>query len=165
MKKTFLKISFLFFALVFVTSCGSDDDGPAEAAPVKFRASIAGQNVRTDNVNATLSNNGGRLSITAVTDFGPVTITLGSVIPDAPAITVQTYIIDDTGNAEIRISSLDVNYSSNAELGGAITISEINMTEMTVFGSFSATIVNSLDSTDTIAITNGTLFNVNFTVQ
>lgn len=165
MKKTFLKISLLFFALVFVTSCGSDDDGPAEAAPVKFRALIAGQNVRTDVVTATLSNNGGRLSINVVTDFGPLTMTVGSSEADAPAVAVQDYIIDETGTAQISINSLDANFSSSPELGGSITISEINMEEMTVFGSFGAILANNLDDDDTIAITNGALFNVNFTVQ
>ena len=165
MKKTILKISMLFFALVLVTSCGSDDDGPAEAAPVKFRALIAGQNVRTDVVTATLSNNGGRLSINVVTDFGPLTMTVGSSAVDAPAVAVQDYIIDETGTAQISINSLDANFSSSPELGGSITISEINMEEMTVFGSFGAILANTLDDTDTIAITNGALFNVNFTVQ
>jgi len=163
MKNAFLKCSFLFFALVFVASCSSDDSGPEEAAPVAFRASIAGQNVRTDNVNATLSNGGRQLTIVAPTDFGALTITLGTNAPDSPFVTNRTYQIDDTGNASIRISSLDANFSSNAELGGSITISEFNTQEMTIFGSFSATVVNSIDSSDTLSITNGALFNVNYT--
>lgn len=77
MEKTFLKISMLFFALVLVTLCGSEDDGLAEATPVKFRALIAGQNVRTDVVTATLSNNGGRLFINVPTDFRRLTMTVG----------------------------------------------------------------------------------------
>lgn len=165
MKKTFLKISMLFFALVLVTSCSSDDDGPAEAAPVKFRALIGGENVRTDNVTATLSNNGGRLSINVATDLGPLTMTIGSSAVDAPVVAVQTYAIDETGTFQVAINSLDANYISSPELGGSITISEINMEEMTVFGSFGAIIANTLDDTDTITITNGALFNVNFTVQ
>ena len=165
MKNAFLKCTFLVLTLLVVASCSSDDDGPAEAAPVKFRALINGQNVRTDNVTATLSNDGKLLSVVAPTDLGSLTITIGSNAADAPEIGVQTYTIDDSGNAQIRINSLDVIYSSTPELGGAITISEINSQELTVFGSFSATVVNPTDSNDSVTITNGALFNVNYTVQ
>lgn len=165
MKKTILKISVLFFALVFVAACSSDDDGPAEAAQVKFRASIGGQNVRTDNVSGTLSNNGGRLSIVAMTDVGSITINVGSTAVGAPAITDQTYVIDDTNTAAISLNTGSAFYNSNADIGGEIIISSIDLTQNTVFGSFNTTLVNTVDSEDTLTVTNSALFNVAFTVQ
>ena len=165
MRNAFLKFGMLLFAFVVVMGCSSDDDGPAEAPPVKFRALVGGQNVRTDNVTATLSNNGRMLSITAPTDLGPLIMTIGSNAPDAPEIAVETYAIDDTGNVNVRIIAPDFVYTSSPELGGSITISELNTQEMTVFGSFGAIVVNPGDPDDTIAITNGALFNVNYTVQ
>ncbi len=165
MKKTFLKISILFFALAFVTSCSSDDDGPAEAAQVKFRTTIGGQNVRTDDVGGILSNNGGRLSIVAITDVGTITITVGSVATDAPAITDRTYVIDDTNTATISLNTGSETYNSNADVGGEIIITSIDLTQNTVFGSFTTTLVNTIDSEDTLTVTNSALFNVGFTVQ
>ncbi|WP_299214529.1 DUF6252 family protein [uncultured Dokdonia sp.] len=165
MKKTFLKISILFFALVFVTSCSSDDDGPTEAATVKFRATVGGQNLRTDNVSGVLSNNGGRLTVAAVTDFGSITISVGSGDVDAPAVTNQTYVINNTGTAGITLNSGGAIYTSNADLGGEIIITNIDLTENTVFGSFNTTLVNTLDSEDTLTVTNSSLFNVGFTVD
>lgn len=165
MKNTFLKYTFLFFAFVLVASCSSDDDGPAEAPPVKFRASIGGQNVRTDNVNATLSNNGARLTIVVPSDTGIITLSVGSNEADAPEITTETYVVDEAGSFEATVNAGAVIFSSNPDLGGAITITEINLEEMTVFGSFTATLANTIDIEDTIEVTNGALFNVNFTVQ
>ncbi|WP_299675657.1 DUF6252 family protein [uncultured Dokdonia sp.] len=165
MKNAFFKCTLLLFAFVLVASCSSDDSGPAEAPPVKLRASVNGTNIRTDNVTATLSNNGRRLSIVAPTELGQLVITIGSNDPDAPEITAQTYLVDDTGNVEIRISSADSNFTSTPELGGGVTISEINTQEMTLFGSFAGTIVSASDSDSILSITNGALFNVNFIVQ
>lgn len=165
MKKTFLKISILMCALVFVTSCSSDDDGPAEAAQVKFRATVGGQNLRTDNVSGVLSNNGGRLTIAAMTDIGSITISVGSGVADAPMISNQTYVISNTGNAGITLNSGGAIYTTNADIGGEIIISNIDFTQNTVFGSFNTTLVNTLDSEDTLTVTNSSLFNVGFTVQ
>jgi hypothetical protein len=165
MKKTFLKISILFFALAFVTSCSSDDDGLVEAAQVKFRTTVGGQNVRTDDVGGILSNNGGRLSIVAITDVGTITIVVGSVAADAPAITDRTYVIDDTNTGTISLNTGSDFYNSNADLGGEITISSIDLTQNTVFGTFNTTIVNTVDAEDTLTVTNSSLFNVSFTVQ
>ncbi|MEP0264751.1 DUF6252 family protein [Dokdonia sp.] len=165
MKNIILKFSLLLFITSVAVSCSSDDDGPAEAAQVKFRASVGGQNLRTDNVSGTLSNNGARLSIVAITDIGSITISVGSTVADAPAITDETYIIDDTNTAGVMLSSGDVFYTSNADLGGEVIISSIDLTENTVFGSFNTTIVNTIDGEDTLTVTNTALFNVNFTVQ
>lgn len=161
------KITFVVLVFGLFTSCG-DDDTPAEAPNVKFRATVNGESFRTDNTTATLTNEGKVITIVGVSETGNQTITIrvGSTEEDAPLIMSQAYnTASEEIPASIRYSFGTENFQTNLETTGVITLNSFDLDPNFIFGSFSGELANTMIPTESIMISNGALTGVTFTVQ
>ena len=160
----FLRATFLIGAVVAFVSCGSDDEGPAEAAQVKFRAQVGGASFRTDTASGVLSNSGKTLSITATNDVGEtIIIRVGNFTEGSPVVAAGTYQIDETDLASISYAPGGETLMPVLDAGGVVTLSSFNVDEKTVFGSFTGTVTGA--DAGEITITAGSLFNISYTEQ
>ncbi len=167
MNLRFLKIAVLFITFGLLTSCG-DDEGPAEAPSVKFRASVGGAAFRTDTPTAVLSNDGRRFVVTATNDTGSekLTLTIGSSNPDAPLVMEQSYnTADEILPASIQFETGGVTYRTNLETVGSINLNSFDLDLNFVFGSFSGELKNIAISDDFLSVTSGSMTGIEITVE
>lgn len=167
MNLRFLKIAVLLITFGFITSCG-DDEGPAEAPSVKFRASVGGAVFRSDTPTAILSNDGKLFVVTATNDLGSETFTLtvGSSNPDAPLVMEQSYnTASETLPASIQFETGGVTYKTNLETVGAINLNSFDLDLNFVFGSFTGDLENVAVPDELLFVTSGNMTGIEISVQ
>ncbi|WP_432670288.1 DUF6252 family protein [Flavobacterium sp. SM2513] len=158
----------LFFFATFL-SCSSDSDGNS-TANASISANIDGQSWSS-------IQNGVTATVTSLEDEG-ITKNVLQVIAikaDQSTITLQlpidslvegTYTFDSESSGMLSYSNLTAFsfYSSGAAPQGtfSITISNVNLTQNTISGTFSGTVYDMMDSGDSKQITNGVFQNVKF---
>lgn len=163
-----LKVTVVVFALGLFTSCNSDDEGPAEAPSVKFSATVSGDNIRTDNATAVLSNEGKLLTIIGISETGSqtITLTIGSNADDAPLVMEQSYnTADEVLPASIRLTSGGQTFVTNVDTTGAINLNSFDLVANFVFGSFNGELGNTAIPSETISIANGAVTGIEIEVQ
>ena len=166
------KFSFGVLALFFFTSllsCSSDSDGNSTASS-SISAKIDGQTWNSIQGGVTAS-------VTSLDDEG-ITKNVLQVIAikaDQSTLTLQlpidnliegTYTFDSESSGMLSYSNLTALsfYSSGAAPEGtfSITISNVNLTQNTISGTFSGTVYDFTESGDSKQITNGVFQNVKF---
>lgn len=164
----FLKMAPVLLIVGLFFGCG-DDDTPAEAMSVKFNATIEGENLRSDDVVASLSSEGKVLTIVGTDDTGGQTITIrvGSDTEAAPLVMEQSYdVTDESLPVFIRYTTGGQTFQTSVDTSGMININSFDpINDIFVFGAFRGELVNNSNPSEGITISNGAFNGVELITQ
>lgn len=156
----------LFFSFFILFNCSSNDDSDRSLAEIEL--DIDGAHFELNSIGTALSNGGRFLAIDGVNDSGDqIVIRLGSFYDDdADLLAETTYNVE--GESTVFYGVNLVNNPQTTEIfaitessGGVISITNIDMNNNKVSGTFSGTAIDGLGST--FVITNGSFNNLTFT--